>query len=161
MCGTEKNEISPDKESEEPKAMEEHVTKERALELLFGAWTPEKRTETVSVEDAYGRVLAKDYYALHGIPVVRASAMDGVAVDSARFKDGVPDMSGWKQGEDYVRADTGDDFDDKFDAVIRIEDVTILPEGGLKLNEGVTVTPGMSVRGPGSTFKEGTFYLAT
>ena len=136
--------------------MEEHVTKERALELLFGAWTPEKRTETVSVEDAYGRVLAKDYYALHGIPVVRASAMDGVAVDSARFKDGVPDMSGWKQGEDYVRADTGDDFDDKFDAVIRIEDVTILPEGGLKLNEGVTVTPGMSVRGPGSTFKEGT-----
>ena len=140
----------------ETRSMEEHVTKERALELLFGAWTPERHTETVHIDDAYGRVLAKDYYALHGIPVVRASGMDGVAVDSARFRDGVPDMSGWRPGVDYVRADTGDDFDDQFDAVIRIEDVTILPEGGLKLHEGVTVTPGMSVRGPGSTFKEGT-----
>ena len=136
--------------------MEEHVTKERALELLFSAWTPERRTETVPIDNAFGRVLARDYFALHGIPVVRASAMDGVAVASERFRDGVPDLSGWRPGEDYVRADTGDDFDDKFDAVIRIEDVTILPEGGLKLREGITVTPGMSVRGPGSTFQAGT-----
>lgn len=136
--------------------MEEHVTRARALELLFGVWTPEISTETIPVEDAYGRVLAKDYYAVHGIPVVRASGMDGVAVMSERFKDGVPDMTGWKKGEDYVRADTGDDFDDKFDAVIKIEDVTILPEGGLMLRDGVEVTPGMCVRGPGSTFQAGT-----
>ena len=55
-----------------------------------------------------------------------------------------------------MRADTGDDFDDRFDTVIRIEDVTLLPEGGFRLREGVAVTPGMNVRGPGSSLWKGT-----
>ena len=54
-----------------------------------------------------------------------------------------------------MRADTGDDFDDRFDSVIRIEDVTMLPEGGFTLRECVAVTPGMNVRGSGSSLRKG------
>lgn len=135
--------------------MLENITRNEALELIFSHWRPEPKTEEIPLGEAYGRVLARDYYSLHNIPVVRASAMDGVAVMSERFKDGVPDASDWKLGEDYVRADTGDDFDDKFDAVIRIEDVELLPGGGLKIKNDIAVTPGAAVRGSGSSLKTG------
>ena len=82
--------------------------------------------------------------------------MDGVAVAAARFAGQTPDTTAWKRGEDYVRADTGDDFDDRFDAVIPIEDVTMLPEGGFRLRPGVQVTKGMNVRGEGSSLRKGT-----
>ena len=136
--------------------MEKFTSCEQALDLLFEKWTPAVGTEMVPVADALDRIPAREYTALHSIPVVRASAMDGVAVRSACFADGAPDTSGWKLGEDYVRADTGDDFDNRFDAVIRIEDVTLPPEGGLQIKEGVSVTAGMNVRGAGSSFREGT-----
>lgn len=137
--------------------MEKLTSCEQALAMLFEKWAPSAaETETVPVTEALGRVAVREYAALHSIPVVRASAMDGVAVQSARFADGMPDTSGWKMGEEYVRADTGDDFNDRYDAVIRIEDVTMLPSGGLQIKEGVTVTAGMGVHGAGSSFREGT-----
>lgn len=135
--------------------MEKLTSCEQALAMLFEKWMPAMGTELVPVAQALGRTAAREYAALHSIPVVRASAMDGVAVDSARFADGMPDTSDWKRGTDYVRADTGDDFDDRFDAVIRIEDVTILPSGGLAIKEGVSVTSGMGVHGAGSSFRAG------
>ena len=75
------------------------------------------QTETIPVQAALGRVLPRDQYARVTIPVARASAMDGIAVCAARFGQGAPDTAGWKLGEDFCRADTGDDFDDRFDAV--------------------------------------------
>lgn len=136
--------------------MEKFTSCGQALAMLFERWTPDMGTELVPVTQAMGRTAVREYAAQHSIPVVRASAMDGVAVDSARFADGMPDTSGWVRDADYVRADTGDDFDDRFDAVIRIEDVTILPSGGLAIKEGVTVKPGMGVHGAGSSFRAGT-----
>lgn len=135
--------------------MEKLTSREEALAILFAHWEPRAGTETVPVDRALGRVAAREYCARHSIPVVRASAMDGVAVDSSRFAAGCPDTAAWQPGTDYVRADTGDDFDDHFDAVIRIEDVTLLPGGGLRLREGLDVTPGMNVKGVGSTFRKG------
>lgn len=127
-----------------------------AMNLLFSRWEAPLHTETIPVEEAFGRVPVGEYYSAHSIPVVRASAMDGVAVISDRFQNGRPDTRNWRLGEDYVRADTGDDFDDRFDAVIRIEDVTIFPDGGIEITEGVEVTSGTNVRGSGSSFREGT-----
>lgn len=105
--------------------------------------------------DALGRVLSRDYTASCSLPVVRASAMDGVAVISSRFQNGIPDTSHWKKGEDFCRADTGDDFSDRFDAVIPIEDVTLTEDGHLTILPGVKVMPGMNIRPCGSTIKEG------
>ena len=136
--------------------MEKMPTRTEALALLFEKWAVPTQTEVIPVTEALGRVPVGEYTARHSIPVVRSSAMDGVAVPSARFANGMPDTTVWKRGVDYDRADTGDDFDDKFDSVIRIEDVTLLPSGGIEIHEGVTVTPGMNVHGAGSSFREGT-----
>lgn len=130
-------------------------TRGEVLEALFALWHPDLPAETVSVEDALGRVTAGECRSRLNLPVVRASSGDGIAVDSERFRDGVPDTSGWEMGRDFVRADTGDDFDDRFDAVIMIEDVDIGEGGRLRIRDGVTVRKGDNVRPSGSTVREG------
>ena len=107
------------------------TTKEEALSLVFSKWHPNIQTETVRIENAFNRVIAKQYYSAHNVPVVRSSCMDGIAVKSERFTNGMPDTSNWVKGIDYVRADTGDDFPDEFDAVIKIEYVRFLDNGGI------------------------------
>lgn len=132
------------------------ITREEALSRLFSAWNVQTGTEEVSVADACGRTLAVDLFAKYDQPVVRASGMDGIAVKSADFAEGMPDTSGWVYGADYIRADTGDDFDDAFDSVIAIEKVTMLPGGGVKLADDVDFKPGMNVQPCGSNIKKGT-----
>jgi molybdopterin molybdotransferase/putative molybdopterin biosynthesis protein len=122
---------------------------------LFHQWKAIDKTEVVATGDALGRVPANDVYSQVTIPVVRASAMDGVAVKSVRFQNGVPYTSGWKLGEDFCRADTGDDFDDRFDAVIPIEQVSISAEGLLSIQPDVVVKPGSNIRSRGSLIKQG------
>ena len=85
-------------------------TRAHVLETLFQQWHPNDKTEHIPVTEALGRVLVHDQVSQVSIPVVRASAMDGVAVSAARFRAGMPDTSAWKLGEDFCRADTGDDF---------------------------------------------------
>ena len=135
--------------------MDKLISRQEALKRILEKWSFTPGTEVLPLAEALGRVPAGEYEAKESIPLVRASAMDGVAVAAARFAAGTPDTAVWKKGEDYVRADTGDDFDDLFDSVIRIEDVTMLPQGGFRLREGVAVTPGMNVRGSGSSLRKG------
>ena len=123
-------------------------TKEETLKLMYSKWTPQISEETVSIDDCLGRVLAEDVYAEYNIPVVRSSAMDGIAVKSSAFFDEetgeekTPDTENWVLGQDYVRADTGDDFDDAFDAVIAIEMVELLENGGVRLDLNRPAGPG-------------------
>ncbi len=131
------------------------ISKEKALELLFSKWTPKAETEMVPLAQCVGRVLAEDQLAQYNLPMVRASTMDGVAVQSQRFQDGVPDTSGWRMGVDFVRADTGDDFDDRYDAVIAIENVTLLENGGISLLPKINVYPGLNVKPCGTDLKKG------
>lgn len=133
---------------------EDYPTRKQVLERLFEKWSPAWEKEEIPVEEAIGRVPCEEVYALCSIPVVRASSMDGVGVRSADFADGIPDTSRWTQGKEFVRADTGDDFDDRYDAVIRIEDVS-LDENGLSVHPEVKVTPGLGIRPQGSMLKEG------
>ena len=135
--------------------MQRLPTRKQVIQTLFEQWTPVVQTERISIDDALGRVLARDYEAVYSIPVVRASGMDGVAVISERFEQGIPDTSGWKVGVDFCRADTGDDFDDCFDAVIPIEKVSILENGSLVIDSDVQVKKNMNVRPCGSTIRRG------
>ena len=132
------------------------ISKEEAIAKLFAVWNRQTEIEEVDVIDAAGRTLAQDYFALYNQPVVRASGMDGVAVKSEAFEGGMPDTSKWVLGVDYVRADTGDDFDDAYDSVIAIENVTMLPEGGIKFADDLEFKPGMNVQPCGANIKEGT-----
>lgn len=135
--------------------MQQLPTRKLIIKTLLEKWNPEKQTEMISIDNALNRVLAKDYEALYSIPVVRASAMDGVAVISDRFENGIPDTSDWVLGEDFSRADTGDDFDDRYDAVIPIEDVSISEDGKLSINDSICVKPNMNIRPAGSTIHKG------
>ena len=136
------------------------IPREEALARLFARWTPKRETEVVPLAEAAGRVLAKDQFAGYDLPVVRASAMDGIAVKSERFADGVPDTSAWKPGVDYVRADTGDDFDDAFDAVIAIENVTVLENGGIRLPENINASKGFNIKLRGTDVRRGALLAA-
>jgi molybdopterin molybdotransferase len=135
--------------------METLPSRKQVIQTLFETWKPEDRTEAIATGDALNRVLARDYEAVCSIPVVRASARDGVAVQSARFQNGIPDTSAWKLGEDFCRADTGDDFDDRFDAVIPIEEVTLSSLGQLSIREGTAVSKGSNLRPRGSMVQKG------
>lgn len=139
------------------KTYDENLTKSEILRKLFKKWNPEIKTEIIPVSQAYGRILTETQQALYDLPVVRASSMDGIAVKSEFFEKGMPDTSAWRPGEEYVRADTGDDFDDAFDSVIRIEYVTIHPDGGVSIQfpDGVVFERGMNVRPAGATLKKG------
>lgn len=126
------------------------------VEMMCQAWKPEREEECIPLTEACGRVLARDAYASNTLPLVRASAMDGIAVKSEAFSDGtMPDTSDWVLGEDYVRADTGDDFPDAYDAVIPIEEVE-LKEKGIRLScDPAAIVPGKCVRPSGSMVRKG------
>ncbi len=102
-------------------------TKTEALNAVFAQWQPVAPTEMVPLAEAIGRITANTLYSRNTLPVHRVSMFDGIAVNSARFSNGVPDTSTWQEGCDYVRADTGDDFPDQFDAIIPIEEVEFIP----------------------------------
>ena len=135
------------------------IRKEDALARLCQSWTPKLGTERIALEDAAGRVLCENQYAQYHLPLVRASTMDGVAVDSERFLSGVPDSSGWKMGIDYVRADTGDDFDDAFDTVIPIENVELLADGGLRFHGKFSAKKGTNIKPQGSDVRKGSLLV--
>ena len=131
-------------------------TRAQVLETLFQQWTPcLQNGDDSRGQKPLGRVLVHDQFSQVSIPVVRASAMDGVAVSSARFQSGPPDTSNWKPGVDFCQADTGDDFDDRFDAVIPIEQAELSPEGRLMLRWEGPLEPGQNIRPRGSTIRAG------
>jgi molybdopterin molybdotransferase/putative molybdopterin biosynthesis protein len=77
-------------------------------------------------------------------------------VRAADFADTVADTSAWREGVDYVIADTGDDFDDRFDAVVPVEFVRFIPGGGIELLPGAyEIKPGSLVEPRGGTVAEG------
>ncbi|MDR2770588.1 MAG: molybdopterin molybdotransferase MoeA [Clostridiales Family XIII bacterium] len=135
-------------------------TRREVIDIILNKWKPAPGRETLPVDAAIGRVAARDHLSRHDLPVVRASSMDGIGVDSSTFAAGAPDTSLWREGASYVRADTGDDFDDRFDAVIPIEAVRFPEGGGIALAEDLRVTPGMNVRPAGSSVRRGELLVA-
>lgn len=131
--------------------------KNEALELAMKAFEFKTGTEKVKIEESCSRTAAADVFAVNTLPVVRSSGGDGIAVRSSDFAGGMPDTFEWKEGEDYVRADTGDDFDDRFDAVIMIEFVQINENGSVIIDPQAAseVKPGLEVIPSGSMVAAG------
>jgi molybdopterin molybdotransferase/putative molybdopterin biosynthesis protein len=134
--------------------MNELTTKEEVLLVIDHNWYPQPSLETVKVVSALGRVPARDYFSKNTLPVVRSALMDGYAVKAADFAGGHPDTVGWVEGREYARADMGDDFDDRFDAVVLVEDVEFI-EGIFRIKEGLEVVKGLNIRPSGSQLAEG------
>lgn len=131
------------------------LTRAEALELLFSAWKPEPEAEWISLPDACGRVTAKPLYSRNTMPVCRISQVDGIAVRSSDFLNGLPDTSDWIKGIDYIQADTGNDFPDEFDTVIPVEEIYYNNLGRLGLVKGITVKKGDCVGEAGTVVRQG------
>ena len=129
------------------------LARQEAIDLMFSNFAFTPKTEIVAVQDALNRIIAHDTMAAHSLPVYRVAAMDGIAVKYADFAQGMPDTSQWQAGHDFVFADTGDDFPDEFDSVIKIENVTINPTGGLTLHE--TPEKGQNLKPAASSVEKG------
>lgn len=134
------------------------LTRLQALDAFRTRWNPAPRVETVPLDRAFGRVLAEDLAGRCNLPVVRASRFDGYAMRSADFAAArsvqagladaaapLPDTSSWREGRDFARADTGDDFPDEFDMVVAVESTARDADGRLRL-----VPDGKFAAGPGA-----------
>ncbi len=133
------------------KRLDGFVAREQALADFFAAWTPGERVELVPLSEAVWRISAQALTAVNTLPVYRSSGCDGIAVESSRFACGVPDYAGWRMGEEFVRADTGDDFEDRYDAVIPIEEVDLTSDGRIAfISPDIAVTSGCNVQPRGS-----------
>ncbi len=82
-----------------------------------------KKTETVPVTDACGRVIKDAAYAHICSPHYNASAMDGVAVKAAVTFASSERTPVTLTPADYTVVDTGDPLPDKADSVIMVEDL--------------------------------------
>ena len=73
----------------------------------------------------------------------------------ADFESGMPRTESWIKDRDYVVADTGDDFDDRFDTVIRVEDLTYDHAGRLHISISEPLQKGQFVNPRGALLRPG------
>lgn len=143
-----------------------------ALEIIL---TDEQLPDpkTVSLEDALGQIAAEKIVGTENIPPFHNSAMDGYAVKSETVRDATGEspvilnvdgstMAGDSPsvgGNGAWEIMTGAPVPDAYDAVIRIEDTTILETNDLdrpaKISLSVDGFPGKNIRRAGTDFCPG------
>lgn len=104
------------------------VSREQAIELILGACQFSPDIEEVPIDQAIGRVLAKDAVAQMDMPNALTCGLDSVAVhwdDFAELDGGLPDTSSWERGRDWEFANTGVAMPEGFDTAIVIENVVV------------------------------------
>lgn len=135
---------------------EEAATREFALQELRSLWSPQRESEMVELDQAYGRITASDVIAQFSLPVKRSSQRDGIAVRSEDFAQGAPNTDGWVRGVNFAQADTGDDFPDEFDCVIARERFEFNEKGEPVFEKGLkSPAAGEGVNPCGSIVKAG------
>ena len=137
------------------------VTREEALNVILSSVDPVKVEESVTLEKAYGRILAVDIFSPVDLPDGDKSAVDGFAFKSSsapgRFKvigespAGRPDRLAVSNGE-AVFVMTGGLIPEGADAVVRIEDVSF---DGNYVTVDFPVREGNLINYAGSEIKEG------
>lgn len=91
-----------------------------------------RRNESLPVIEALGRVTAEPVIAKISNPHYNASAMDGISVKAEKtFGAHERHPVTLVKGDDFKFVDTGDPIEDRFDAVIMIEDILIQEDGNV------------------------------
>lgn len=153
--------------------MKTKIELEEALELILAQSEPLTDTEVLQVEEARGRILAEDKYALIPIPPFDRSPLDGYALsssDTLRASDENPvslQVLGTIYAGDFcilsvtsgqaVRIMTGARIPDGADCVIRQEDTELDSKGRLLLRK--PLTPNKNVCLTGEDVEEGQLVL--
>ena len=114
--------------------------------LAEAGWQAPLCTEIVPLDEAAGRVLGTPLIALAANPPHRCAAMDGYAVVAAEAGRGVVPPGS------YLRIDTGQPLEGRYDAVAQLE---IAGESAAGLLVERPVEPGTNVRAAGEDVREG------
>ncbi len=109
---------------------------QEAKELFFSRFGRDKRTdmETISIEDALGRIIVEPVFAKRSCPSFHSAAMDGIAV-RAEETYGTTEKypRTLKVGRDAVWINTGQPLPESFNAVIMVEKIHQLDENHLEI----------------------------
>ncbi len=95
-------------------------------------------TDSVSVDDSLGALIAEPVFAIHSSPSYNAAAMDGIAVrfaDLASASEAFPVRLGQNS---FVPVNTGNAISEGFDAVVMIEDVHYVNDNEVELANPAT-----------------------
>jgi putative molybdopterin biosynthesis protein len=118
--------------------------------LEASGWRAPLPAEQVALDVASGRVLGEPLIALAANPPHRCAAMDGYAVVAANTANGVMVPGS------YLRIDTGQPVEDRFDAVAQVE---IATESSAGLMVEKALLAGTNVRAAGEDVSEGDVLL--
>jgi len=109
---------------------------QEAKELFFSLFGRDKRTdmETISIEDALGRIIVEPLFAKRSCPSFHSAAMDGIAV-RAEETYGTTEKypRTLKVGRDAVWINTGQPLPESFNAVIMVEKIHQLDKNHLEI----------------------------
>ena len=109
---------------------------QEAKELFFSRFGRDKRTdmETISIEDALGRIIVEPLFAKRSCPSFHSAAMDGIAV-RAEETYGTTEKypRTLKVGRDAVWINTGQPLPESFNAVIMVEKIHQLDKNHLEI----------------------------
>lgn len=94
--------------------------------------------EWVRVEEAIGRVTGQAIFAKVSSPCYNAAAMDGIAVRGEQLTKCSETQPQILDHQDFVYVNTGDPIQNPFNAVVMIEDVEELEEGGVLVRQSVS-----------------------
>jgi len=111
-------------------------TLQEAKELFFSRFGRDKRTdmETISVEDALGRIIVEPVFAKRSCPSFHSAAMDGIAVRAEETYGTTEKYPGTlKVGRDAVWINTGQPLPESFNAVIMVEKIHQLDKNHLEI----------------------------
>ncbi len=136
----------------------DNVTRSKARQIFLSRVQLPRRSEKIGTAEALGRVTAAPLFARLSMPGDHAAAMDGFAVQAERtFTANDRHPVQLKQGEECLPVDTGEPLPPGFDAVIKVEESLVLPDGGIEIL--APATPWQHVRSVGEDIVAGELIL--
>ncbi|NMD42056.1 MAG: molybdopterin biosynthesis protein [Firmicutes bacterium] len=135
-----------------------NIPRRQALQRFLSAVRLPRRIEKVKTAGALGRVTAEPLFARLSMPSDHAAAMDGFAVRAERtFTANDRNPLQLLPGEECLPVDTGEPLPPGFDAVIKVEDILMLPDGGIEIL--APATPWQHLRSVGEDLVAGELLL--
>lgn len=121
---------------------------------LEGAGCFETSEEEVATSEALWRVTSRAVFAQNAVPHFAGAAMDGITVVAATTQTAsLASPLRFRRGVDFEFVDTGDPIPEKFDAVIKIEDVQEIDAETVVITKPTAV--GKHIRTVGEDFARG------
>nr|BAL57400.1 molybdopterin biosynthesis protein MoeA [uncultured Acetothermia bacterium]BAL59782.1 molybdopterin biosynthesis protein MoeA [Candidatus Acetothermum autotrophicum] len=129
------------------------VPLEEARRIFFARLTEffHADEEEIKTSEALGRVTSRAVSAGRDLPHYASAAMDGIAVNAERTRSASPENPlKLRRNQDFEYVDTGDPVPERFDAVVKIEDVREVGADTVEITKPVTA--GTHIRAVGEDF---------